>query len=335
MPTIQEVATLAGVSVGSVSRYINGKNLRPQTATSIQKAIDELGYQANIFGKALRGQRSYSVGVLVNDINNVFSSAIYTSVEAGFQKAGYTTLMMDYRGNERVLKSKLKFMLSRQVDAIVLVMSEQKLHDTKWLEDIKVPMVIMDNPVLTHRFPGVVVDNEHSVASVIRKMMAVGHERIGMIAPPDDTYVGQQRRNGWYDAYEVNDRMPNPDDLIVCPYDIDSGYQAMLKLLDRGQVTAVFAANYYQAVGALKAIFERHLVLGKDLGFASFDDLGVISSITSPPITVVEQPVERMAYYAVTAIIKMLENSTETWPTGIQMFNSHIKFSNSIVRKPR
>lgn len=333
MPTIQEVAALAGVSVGSVSRYINGKNLRPKTATNIQTAIDQLGYQANIFGKALRGQRSYSVGVLVSDINNVFSSAICTNIESGLQKSGYTSLMMNYHGKISVLKNKVDFLLSRQVDAIVIVMSEQKMTDPSWLESIKIPIVIIDNPILANRFPSIVVDNEHSVSTVIRKMITLGHERIGLITPPDDTYVGRQRRNGWYDAFSVNDREPNPDDLVVCPYDIDSGYQAMLSLLDRNEVTAVFASNYYLAVGALKAVFERHLSLGSDIAFASFDDLGVISSITAPPVTVVEQPIERMAYAAVTTILKMLATTSEQWPTGINVFNSHIKFSNSIVRK--
>lgn len=171
--------------------------------------------------------------------------------------------------------------------------------------------------------------------TVIRKMIELGHERIGLIAPPDDTFVGQQRRNGWYDAYAVNGKEPNPEDLVVCPYDIDSGYQAMLKLLDQQKVTAVFAANYYLAVGALKAVFERQLVLGADIAFASFDDLGVMSSITAPPVTVVQQPIERMAHYAVTAILKMLNTTPDQWPTGIKTFNSHIKFSNSIVRKSK
>lgn len=327
MSTIQDVAKLAGVSAGSVSHYINGKQLRPLTASKIQQAIEELGYNANIFGKALRHQRSYSVGVLVNDTNNVFSNAIYTNIETHFQKEDYTTLMMDYRGDMKEIKSKLKFLLSRQVDAIVIIMSEQKLIDYSWLKDVHVPVVIFDNPILDDYFPCIVVDNVQSVTNVISNMINSGHERVGMITPPDDTFVGQQRRIGWYNAYSNNQKAPNQNDLMICPYNIESGYQAMMNLLDKKQVTAVFAANYYLAVGALRAVIERNLTIGRDIEFASFDDLGIVGSIIGVPVTVVEQPIEHMAEYAVTTILAMLDSQREDWPKGIKVFNSFIKSS--------
>lgn len=332
MATIQEVAKLAGTSVGSVSHFINGKQLRPQTAARIQSAIDKLGYRANIFGKALRGQSSFSVGILVSNFDNIFSSSISFKISTRLEKIGYATLLMDYRGDHHILKDKINFLLSRQVDAIIIIMSEHYWVGSSWLETIKIPVIIIDNPISPQRFPNVVVDNEHSVSSVICKMFSLGHERIGMIVPPDDTYVGKTRRNGWYDAYAINVKSPNERDLIVCQYEVDSGYHAMTTLLDRKEVTAVFASNYYLALGALKAIFERHLILGKDIGFASFDDFG-FSNIISPPVTVVQQPIEQMSKYVVASIKLMLSTNKNNWPKGIKMFNSHISYTNSIVRK--
>lgn len=331
MATIQDVARLAGVSVGSVSHYLNGKKLKPKTATKIERVIGELDYQVSIFGKSLRSTRSYSVGVLVNDITNVFGSAISRNVESGLEKAGLTTLLVDYRGSLDLLKKKTEFLLARHVDALVIIISEQNIDDVGWLESISKPVIIVDNPVFSEKFPCVVTNNSESVAAVVSKMIELGHNRIGLITPPNDTYVGQNRREGWYKAYATQNMIPNVDDIVTCSYDIDAGYQAMLSLIDKKEVTCVFASSYYLAFGALKAIFERQLVLGQDIGFASFDDFG-FSSIISPPVTVIQQPVEQMSEYIVMTLQSMGEATAENWPTGINIFKSQIKYTNSIVR---
>lgn len=335
MTTIQEVAKLAGVSVGSVSHYINGKKLRPQTATSIELAIKKLNYKANSLGRNLRNQQSFSIGVLVNNIDNVFSSTVCTTIESEFQAKGYTTLILAYQGEEVILRNKIEFLLERQVDALIIVMSEQRMANIEWLKKIEVPIIIIDNPVLDTIFPCIVTNNKQSVYKVIDKMLTLGHERIGLVTPPDDTYVGAQRRLGWIEAYQDRNITPHSDDLVTCSYDVESGYQATKKLLDKGDVTAIFASNYYLSVGALKAIFEQRLTIGKEISFASFDDLGLIANITTISVTVVEQPIEEIAYFTVEKILNMFNSQESEWENGIKIFDSQIKFTNSIVRKKK
>ncbi|MGK0607090.1 LacI family DNA-binding transcriptional regulator [Enterococcus gilvus] len=333
MSTIQEVAKLAGVSVGSVSHYMNGKRVRPETAARIESAIEKLDYKANVLGKNLRSQQSFSIGILINDIDNVFTNSLCTNISSNFQSVGFTTLILDYQGEMLVLKNKIEFLLSRRVDALVIVMSEQRIDNMEWLKDLKIPIVMIDNPILHENFPCIVTDNKQSVYRVVSKMLSHGHERIGLVTPPDDTYVGEQRRLGWTTAYRDRNMVPDSDDLMVCSYDLDCGYQAAKTLLERGKVTGIFAANYYLAVGTLKAIFEKKLTVGKDIGFASFDDLGIVTNITSISVTVVKQPIEKMAFFAVETILNMFSNSHDNWDKGIKIFDSEIEFSSSIKRE--
>lgn len=118
MANIREVAERAGVSVGTVSRYLNGVKIRGENADAIARAVEALDYHPNLIGRALTTRRTYAIGVLVASAANVFVSSSIGNLETAFERKGYSSLFIDFHGDVDVLKEKVQFLKRRYVDGL-------------------------------------------------------------------------------------------------------------------------------------------------------------------------------------------------------------------------
>jgi len=122
MPTIKDVAKKANVAISTVSKYINGGNVLEKNQIAIQSAIDELNYRTNNMARALKTNRSMTVGVLIPGLESTFFTGIISRMEDAFRQKGYSTILCDYKGLEENQKSAFEFLLGKQVDGLVLVL---------------------------------------------------------------------------------------------------------------------------------------------------------------------------------------------------------------------
>lgn len=289
MANIREVAARSGVSIGTVSRFLNGVKIREDNADAISRAIEELDYHPNLIGRALTTQRTYAIGVLVASAANVFVSSSIGNLETAFEKQGYSSLFIDFHGDVEVLKEKVRFLKRRFVDGLVIFLSEVDAEHLEFLETVNIPVIVVDSPVESGTVDSIVVNNATSTEAMVGAMIDAGHRRIGVIAPSQETYVGRRRLKGWNDAFENRGLPVFPQDVRLCVPSKDEGFAAACSLIDQGDVTALFSCNYYLALGALKAISRRGLRPGMDIGFASFDDFD-FSDVMYPPLSVIRQP---------------------------------------------
>lgn len=334
MSTIKEVSNLSGVSVGTVSRYLNGAtNIKESNIKRIELAVKKLDYKPNIFAQSLKQKRSYSIGILVNNINNIFSSSFSGKLEYLLEQDNYTTLIIDYHNNQSDLKNKIGFLLSKSMDALVLVASEQRASDMDYLNKLKIPIIVLDNPVDLPHVTSVIVNNEESVHKVVNTMIDNIGKDVGLIALPTGTYIGNSRLNGWKDAFLDHGLEPNVDNIRFGTYETHTGYSATKSLLKAGKVDSIFACNYYLALGSLQAIFEENLIIGKDIGFASFDAFDLMN-VFNPPLTVIEQPIDELAK-TVYEILLSSRNSDSIKSSHKRLItlDSHIKYTNSIRKQ--
>lgn len=110
MATIQEVAKYARVSVGSVSRYLNGHKLRPDNIKKIETAIEVLGYKENFFAKGLKSNQTRSIGLLMNNMQNNFSASLVAKIDDVLEQQGYTILLSNYRDDPNRIEQKIAFL---------------------------------------------------------------------------------------------------------------------------------------------------------------------------------------------------------------------------------
>lgn len=293
MPTIKDVAFRSGVSVGTVSRYLNGASVKASNREAIERAVSELGYVPNIMGRSLTTRRTYSVGVLISSAANPFVGKLVGLIEREFERLGYASLFVEYQDDAEQLSSKVGYLLSRQADGLVVLLSDLSPESVAFLADVPVPLVVADNTIDSASVDSVVVDNRASARSVVGRLLDAGHRRVGVLALPQDTYVGRERLAGWREAHESRGIACDEGLAHVGRPTKEDAAEATCELLDAG-ATAIFACNYYTELGALHALARRGLAAGIDVGFAGFDELD-FGDVLYPEVTSVVQPIAEMA----------------------------------------
>lgn len=307
MVTIQEVAKEAGVSVGSVSRYLNGHTLRENNVKKIKEAIEKLNYKENFFAKGLKSSQSRSVGLLLDNMQSNFSATLVAHIYDILEQHGYTIQLVSYRNDPSKIVEKIDYLQSRFVDGIVMVGIEQSWEEIESIRILSIPVIsvltILDLP----KVDSVIVNDRISTNTVINKMLDLNYEKIGIITAPQNDYVARERLLGVFDAFEEHAKS-FPEDLIFYgDYSKESGTTGMQYLLEK-EVTAVFVCNYNMSLGALKVLNNQNVEIGKNIFYASYDYFDTIE-IFAPDLTVVKQKVEEIGIVVANRILERIRNN--------------------------
>lgn len=326
MATIQEVAKHAGVSVGSVSRYLNGHHLRPQNAERIEASIKALNYKENYFAKGLKNTQTHSIGLLMNNMQSTFSASLVAVIDDVLEQHGYTILLANYRDDPHLIKNKIEFLRSRSVDGLILVGLEQSWPQLTFLDELDCPIVSVITPLDLPKVDNIIVNNRESSRHIIQKMLRFNHQKIGIIAAPQIDYVAKERLSGVMDAF--SQESTHSPVIYYGDYTKESGSKGMNSLIAQG-ITAVFVCNYKMSLGALQSIHEQKLTIGQDLSFASYDYFEA-SDIFQPQLSVVKQPVDEIGVLAAERILEKITHQNKL--EGQTLFvHNEILWRDSIV----
>lgn len=249
MSSIRKVAELAGVSLGSVSRYLNGHQLKEQNMKKIAAAIEELDYKENIIAKGLKNNRSFSVGLLMNSISSQFGAEIVSAIEEIMEQNGYSVLLSGFKGDVSLVDQKIDYLVQHAVDGLIVFMSEQDWDGMERLAELPIPVLTINSPV---RLPGVdrvQVADRKNVAEVVEYLIQEGHTKIGLLAAPQNDYVARERLLG---AKQAVSQYPGVELMIEYgDYSRLSGYWGGKSLIDQ-DVTALIVTNFNMMTGVLE-----------------------------------------------------------------------------------
>lgn len=311
MATIRDVAKAAGMSIGSVSRYLNGYALKEENMTKIKKAIEKLDFKQNYLAKGLKTKKSHAIGVVVNALTDVFAASIVTPLEYYLEKNNYELIMCDYQNDISNLKQKLQFLSSRNVDGVVIFHLSKPISYLYELQKQQIPIVAVDVPIAGFPCDAILTDNHHASENVVKNLYRAGHRQIGIIAGNSHDYVASQRLQG-YVATMKKLGIYQPDLIAMGNYFQTSGYKATKKLLQSNRkITALYTTNYYLTLGAIHAINDLNLKIPQELAFVGFDDYD-LSKVINPPLTVVAQPVKQMGEKTGEIILKRIKSPNLT-----------------------
>ena len=293
MTTIKDVAQRAGVSVGTVSRYLNGFQLRNSNEDRVKRAISELGYTPNLIAQGLKSNRIHSIGVIINTLTDVYATSIISEREDYLEQHGYSMMVCDYRDDRATLERKVAFLASRKVDGLVVFHVERSVPALKSFAESGKPIVAVDAPIADCKTDTVLVDNRAGAAAAVKRLIEAGHRNIATISGDSSRYIGRERLQGYRDAMAECGLFR--EELVACgDFTIKSGRTLMDNMLKKHpEVTAVFAANFYMTLGAIRAARDAGRKIPEDLSIAGFDHFE-FSDILDIDITAVNQPIERM-----------------------------------------
>lgn len=312
---VREVAKKAGVSVGSVSRFLNGYNIKEQTREKIQMAIDELGFKESLIIKAMRTKKSMTVGVLVSIYNSDYFMEIIRSLEKVFHNYKYNLILSSFENNEHLFNEKLDLLVERNTDGIIIFPS----GIIKKPIDKNIPVVLIDELIPGFNTDAVVIDNRNVCFRAIEYLIQHNHRKIGIVTGKKNTYVSEERLQGCLDAFEIYHIPYDKKYMLAGDFTVQGGYIAAKKLLNMPYPpTAIFSNNLDMSLGAVLAIQEKNIKIPDDLSFFSFDKF-LSTELIKPPLSLIEQPLDRIGQEAANLLIKRIHGDHSGYPQIITL----------------
>ena len=311
MATIKDVARLAGVSVSTISKYLNGGNVLEENAESIRRAIAELDYRVNPFARSLKTQKSRAIGVLLPEMTPPFFGSVVQSLDRTLREHGYHTLISCYSSSYGLERENLQFLLGNGIDGLVYAPEDISAEEFYELTgNSNLPTVQIDRMVQGVNCDTVLVDNADASYNALIHLLNRGHRRVAIITGPKSVYSAKERLVGYLRA--LSDRGILYDDSLVIsgPYEFATGYRALdtlLKLPD--PPTAIFTTNYDFTIGLITAAREQGVSIPTELDIFGFDCVQICTML-NPPLPVVHQPESEIGRIAAEYMIQRLEGYT-------------------------
>lgn len=327
--TIKMVAERAGVSVATVSKYINGGNVYEENRIKIQKAIDELDYKVNDVARSLKTSKTYTVGILAANIQSSFVTTIISSIQKTLMKYGYSTIIADYQEDKCQEEKQLELLLQKHMDGIIMFPEEDEKSVVQAVKRRGIPIVLVNNVIEDMHEDAVLSDNVGGAYAAIEELIKNNHKRIAIINGPENMSSFKERMKGYLRAYE--DYSIDLDEKLIYKglHTAETGYKGVLKFLEmENPPTALFVGNYHMALGALKALIEKKVKIPEQLSVITFDQLE-FSFIMNPEVSTIIQPQELMGERAALRLVQRMKGDMANYPQ-VERLKTNEHFTGSI-----
>jgi LacI family transcriptional regulator len=309
-PTMREVGALAGVSIKTVSRVVNGETtVAPELAARVHAAIAQLGYRPDHAASSLRRSdgRSRTLAVVLEDLANPFSAAVHRAVVDTARARGVLVLAASSDEDPVDEREAVAAFTARRVDGLVLMPTSA---DHGWLTDELADgtkMVMVDRPA-GELADAVVSDNRASAERAVTHLLRRGHRRIAFLGDLHEIYTACERVAGYRAALAAAGL---PEDERIVRFDLrdsDAAQQAVIELLDGPDPpTALFPSQNLLTIGAVRAL--RALGLHHEVALVGFDDI-VLGELLDPGVTVVAQDPATIGRIAAEQVLRRIDGDT-------------------------
>jgi LacI family transcriptional regulator len=301
--TIADVATAAGVSKATVSKYLSATDyyVSEEVGGRIKKVIALLDYRPNKLAQGLAGRQSYTLGVIVASVTNPFYPELIAGVEEVTSEAGYTILLCSTDGSAEKEVAVVRSMSQQQVDGIIIASVTMSGQEVNRLAASGVDIVLASRDLPSQEVDTVVVDDRLGGRMMTQHLISHGHQRIAHIAGPDNILQFQLRRKGFEDA--MAEAGLSNGVVTVVDNDPAAAASALSWLLRRNPApTAIFVGSDNLALGVIQECEEQGVRIPDDVAVGGFDNIwvGRIPSISLATIDSDAREIGRRAAQIIT-----------------------------------
>lgn len=311
MATIRDVAKLAGVSVTTISRFINKNGyVNAITEQKIKQAIETLRYEPNSVARGLAGKKTKTVALILPDISNPFFSELARAVEDVAQMYGYTVILCNSDDQGSKEKTYIDVLMNKYIDGFVFASHTIVKNDVTQLMEKNIPFVVLDRAPAEGECSIVRSKNRDGARIAVKHLLEIGCRKIAHIYGPQDLTTARQRLIG-YEETVKDYPWYTPSLLESGDFRIDGGMRAVEQLMKRHpDVDGLFAGNDLMAVGALKALHRMGYKVPEQVAVCGFDGIRM-TEITQPELTTVAQPIYEIGAMVTRILIKKIEGILE------------------------
>lgn len=316
--SLEDVAALAGVSAGTVSRALSRPEMISEsTRRRVQNAVDRVGYVPNGAARAMAMRCTMTVGAIIPRFGGSSFTTMVQALEVTLARAGYTLLLAapDHLRPEPL--ELVRKVLARGVDALALLGSQHPPEVFNMLAQRSTPFVQLWTQD-GHQGPCVGFDEQHAAALLIEFLAAHGHRRIGFIGGHQaDNERAQVRFAGLTRAIAKHGLILRDDAVLQVEYGFREGFDAMQRVIAAGaDITAIVCGNDYLAAGALAALDQAGISVPGQLSLVSFND-NDFAPFLHPPLTTVHLPIQEIGQAGAQLLLARLRN--ESCPAAVNL----------------
>jgi LacI family transcriptional regulator len=269
--------------------------------------MEELNYHPNFLARSLRSGTSKTIGLVVPDNSNPFFANIARIAEdIGFMN-GYSVMLCNSDGSLEKEKAYIKVLTEKRIDGIIFIASGSDFNHLQNLANQGIPTVLADRECDQQIVDEVLVDNEQGGHDATQYLIDLGHRKIGCISGPSMLTPSSKRVLGYKKALSAADIPIREEYIISGDFRSKSGEEAMKRFLDLPtSPSAVFACNDMMAFGAYKEIKNRNYQIPDNVSIVGFDDIP-LSSIMTPTLTTIAQPITELATISTSLLIQRIK----------------------------
>lgn len=306
--TLKAIAEHVGLTPGTVSAVLNSspasRSIPERTKKRIHAAAKELNYKPNYSARSLRLKRTYTIGVIAEEIGDAYGSMVISGIEQYLRQSNYFFLTVIHRHDPKLLQSYSHMLMSRGVEGFITV-------DTSLTEAPTLPTVAVAGHRKVRGVTNIILDHRRAAHLALKHLRELGHEKIAFLKGHPSSSDAAVR---WESICKVAQEMGlSIDPELTVQIDSEDstpalGYPFGKRLLSRKRpFTALFAYNDLSAMGAISAFREAGLRVPEDVSVIGFDDISS-AALAVPPLTTVRQPLVKMGNIAARTVVDQIEN---------------------------
>lgn len=290
MPTIYDVARIAGVSTSTVSHVLNNtRYVSDDTKRRVHVAMEQLRYRPNSLARGLVRQETRTIALIVADNVNPFFAELARAIEDYGFAAGYNVILCNSDRTTSKELAYLDMLISKRVDGIVYTTMSTHSDQLQPLVDNNIPLVTFEREY--DQIDAVLLDNVQAGYDATKHLIDLGHRRIACICGPDAKTRSHARIRGYEQALIEAGITPDPRLIQPGDWTIQSGQKGARQLFDLpSPPTAIFASNDLMAIGALTFLHERGVAVPEMVSVIGLDNIAM-SEFACPPLTTVATPI--------------------------------------------
>ena len=305
--TIKDISRVTGLSLGTISKYLNGGSLRESNRKIIKQAIHDLDYSVDEYARGFVSGQTKSIGVLLPEFDNLFYARIASKLEEISRKYGYAVTVRESRRDPQKEKESIGWFITMRVDALVVVpVSSGKAYYEDILKDIPIPVVFLDQYIEGLNCEFVVVDNRQVSRRSVGYLLDCGHREIAIVSAPEGVYTSDERVCGYREAFEERGLVADPSLCYRIEENTDIAYRTIKGILQEKRCTAMFACTFPNTYGMIFAVNELRISVPRQLSLLGFDDM-MFTSLFRPKLSIVDQPVNQIAQVCIERIMELIK----------------------------
>lgn len=311
-PTMEDVKNLAGVSISTVSRVINGtRKVSPEKTEAVNRAIKKLGYKPNELARSLVMKKSNTLGIILDDIGYGYMAQYLRGIDEIGKMYKYDILLYSTFGDFETQKKAVEFLSSKQVEGIIVISEKINNEILYTIKEYEIPYILLDTYYSPEEFKTVSIDYQEAMKSMTDYFYENGHKNVCYVKAKGAFSASEYKENGFLESVENNSL--ESFTFTVSGNTIEDGYKFIANNLNKirnNQITGIITESDNIALGILHYCYDHGINIPEEFSISGFGNTE-ISRLYKPSLTTVRLPYYDIGAVSVRVLIKMIGEEME------------------------